>query len=347
MKVFRLLTLQIVYAVSLLGIFACSDNVVNPVLNDGTAIWRIMIDHRSVVLARGQTLKLTATPRGVNGVAIPSNGTVRWSSSDLTSVTVDSTGIISANAIGGPVSVIVVLTDLEKNITVRDTSLVMVTETVQPISSFGFVLPSPGDQETGAGSPINLPVQTISGTTALTLPFRFTITPRNRAVMYPAPTGLSGASVDTGTFSVSLYTYAYGTEYRDSVTFVVGPTTLAGFLIMDGATAQSMLSTQPGIVPMPSGLGGNYWFRPLNVTVKVGGMVRWGNYSGASGVFPPPTLPPVTVNFDRLTGIVPAENVSACQFFLGCAPMRQFTQVGVYHWSSPDSKQFGTITVVP
>jgi hypothetical protein len=340
---FRILLLTVAIAI----LTGCSGDVVNPVNDNGLAIWRLVIDRPSVVMAQGETLKLNAIPRGLNGVEVPTHGVVKWTSSDLTSVTVDDDGTLHAIAPGNRIEVIAVLSDLVNNITVRDTSYVMVTPTVQPISSFGFVLPQGAPREIAAGQFGLIPVQAMSGSTPLTVPFDYTIEGRNKVVTFPALNGINVAGIDTGRVMFRTNMYAYGTEYRDSVEYTVTHPVMATFLIMDRALAQAMISTQPGIVNIPA-VPGDYWFRPLRFTVKQGAMVVWVNYSGTGGgTITPPKLPPVTVNFDRLDGIVPAEHVSAPQFTQGAPAMRQFTKIGTYYWTSPDSKQSGSITVVP
>lgn len=325
---------------------ACGDDPVNPVQNDDSVIWRVSINHKSIVLAQGQTLQLMATPVGKNGITVESDGQITWTSSDVINLPVDSNGLLTAVGSTSGAVVVARLYDLKKNITRYDTAAVIVTPDVQPVSDFGF-LGNPTSLNIEASGYNTIQVGAEIGGNVVNVPFKWMIKGVT-AVAFTSPTGIMILGMEIGRVDASASSFIYGTEYTDSIIINFTAPSAAQFMIVDRGTMQRLVSTSGALLPS-FGVAGDYWFRPLHLTIKRGGRIMWMNYSNMASFGPDAKVfPPVTVNFDRMDGIVPAEPVVAEQVTAGGAPqMRVFNEAGVYRWSSPDSKQTGIITVIP
>lgn len=74
---------------------ACtSDSGIRPI--DPQPVARVTLDRTSLTLPAGEQTRLTATPRDANGNALTGR-TIRWTSSDATVASVNSTGVVTAH----------------------------------------------------------------------------------------------------------------------------------------------------------------------------------------------------------------------------------------------------------
>jgi hypothetical protein len=328
-----------------------SDAVVEPQGVPGQVTWRIRFNHDAVTMAVGQSVQLVATPITVLGAAVDPVPVVTWSSTNVPAARVDQDGTVHADAVGSNVSIIATVRDSADNISRADTVLVNVTATADPLTSFGFVV-TPGTAldsgRVGAGVSVVIPVPVVAEGTSgnpVNVAYRqwFGASSVGTARFY----GVSGIQpLDTGRVVMYARTFAYGTEYVDSLAFTVAPAINVIVQVYDQTTLQMLFSSQPGIITI-SPTEYNLRILPANVTVRRGGTVLWQNlatlYTGGAPI-PEDKLP--KINFESLDGVVPAENV-ICAAYPAPQSMRQFTKEGVYRWSNPSSGQSGTITVTP
>lgn len=337
--------------VTLLAACIDSDAVVEPQGAPGEVTWRIRFNHDAVTMAVGQSVQLVATPITVSGAAVDPVPVVTWSSTSVPTARVDQDGTVHADAVGSNVSIIATVRDSANNISRADTVLLNVTATADPLTSFGFMV-TPGTAldsgRVGAGVSVIIPVPVVAQGTSgspVNVAYRqwFGESSMGIARFYGA---IGIQPLDTGRVVMYTRTFAYGTEYLDSLEFTVAPAVNVVVQVYDQTTLQGLLSSQPGYV-MLTPTEYNLRILPANVTVRRGGTVMWQNlanlYTGG-GDIPEDKLP--KINFESLDGVVPAENV-ICAAYPQPQAMRQFTKEGVYRWSNPSSGQSGTITVTP
>jgi hypothetical protein len=337
----------------MMSLAACmnSDAIVKPIGAPGSATWRIQFNHDAVTMAVGQTIQLQATPVTVLGEPVNPVPPMTWSSSNVPVASVDQDGTVHADAVGSNVLIVATVHDSTNTISRADTVLVNVTATADPLTSFGYVV-TPGTAldsgRVGAGVSVIIPLpvaaEGVSGN-PVNVAYRQWL--GSSSVGFARFYGVSGIQpLDTGRVVLYARTFAYGTEYVDSLAFTVAPAINVVVQVYDQTTLQGLLSSQPGYV-MLTPTEYNLRILPANVTVRRGGTVMWQNlanlYTGG-GAIPEDKLP--KINFESLDGVVPAENV-ICAAYPAPQAMRQFTKVGVYKWTNPASGQTGTITVTP
>lgn len=125
------------FAAAMLAVAACGTELspARPVApSDASRMyWSLALSHRAITLAMVppyDTIRLTATPLDAHGEALTATSAATFTSSDLHTVQVDSTGLIRAIAPGS--NILVIATLAEGNLIHVDTALVNVTSDTAP-----------------------------------------------------------------------------------------------------------------------------------------------------------------------------------------------------------------------
>ena len=187
--------------------------------------------------APSNTIRLTATPLNANGAPLSGLGVVSYTAGDST-VSVDSTGLVTANFTTSGTFVVARLQDRKLNITHSDTVLIQVTQTppAAPIDTF-TLQPAKDDSAKRAldfgsflggtaGSfpwPAHVTDQagsTLCDTTACSIQVYYTSSNPEVATI-DRSTG-HVVAIDTGHVVFTATTWAYGVARRDSVAFRIG-----------------------------------------------------------------------------------------------------------------------------
>jgi len=290
-----------------------------PAPDPSQLFWALTLDHHAVNLsttAPYDTLQLTATPRTVTGDTLPDNGTVVYTSSDLSTVRVSQDGLVQAVAPGTGVTLVASLTI--GNLTRVDTTFVNVTaNATPPVLESLSIHPVPPDSAKRAaalfGGGYLWPVATTdaSGNPIPDLAVACSSSDPSVAVV-PASCGFIQA-FRPGHVVLTASTTAYGITKADTLDFTVGQVDAAIVVLATGT--------------------------PLGtVTVATGGTVMWLNQLGE----------PVDIAFDDTTNVAQDPN---CQCGSGNIPpfddarSRLFPVPGTYTYHSSAVLGSGTVIV--
>ena len=353
----KLLWSQVIGLAGVAALSACSGDAVGPHPTSATrAYWRLTLDEHAINLALTpsyNTVRLTAAAYNANGAPLSLTGTVRYQDTD-SSVTVDSTGLVTAHYISSLTKIVASLT--VQGVMLSDTAFLKVTQTPfpAPLATFS-IQPRPDGIDSAKyavdgqywsdsvfdPSPSNhLPVY---ATIATGNPATDTVCNSNGCqllVYYSSSDSTIASFDDYGDFQprypghVVFYarTLVYGVVKQDSLPFVIG------YPISNSA------GTEVAIGFRATGHGGqSVIFTPATLTIGVGGTVLFQNKS----------LTPVDIEFSDsadvsdlfesgLTGNI-RQACDTCSDFGG----RTFPVAGTYTYSSKLFGSSGTIIVSP
>ncbi len=340
-----------------LTVGACNSDTVTSTSDDAaTAYWALELDHHGITLAIAapyDTLRLTATPRTVDGTPIAGLPAVRFSTSNGLTVAVDSNGLLTAIDLTPGATIVASLT--ANGITHADTAIVAVTDDPAGLTVASFSLqPAPGDSAKYA----------LAGT--LLEPYRFlspTVLDPNGDPLFGLPVHFTSLDVTTASIDpfggvvagvrpgpvrfVATMT-AYGESFTDTLAYTIGLPGYARIFVLGPYDTQHS--------PVGS-------FSPDSVRMGVGAVVEWWNFGIPVGELmdmqfdnpgPLESVPEGTscanygVDCDG-TGSIPSfgwpldcNGDCSGEFFRA----RRFTQPGVYHYQSTIWGTHGVIVVV-
>jgi hypothetical protein len=344
-------------AAAALVTIACSNDTVTGTADDpATAYWSLGLDQHGItmaIVAPYDTLRLTATPRTVDGTAIAGLPPASFTTSNGTVVAVDSSGLLTAVELTPGTTIIATLT--ARGITHADTAIVAVTDDPAGLTVASLSLqPLPGDSAKYA----------LGGT--LLEPFRFltpTVLDQNGDPMFGLPVHFTALDVTTATidpfggvitaarpgparFTATLT--AYGQQVTDTVQYTIG---LPGY-------ARIRYYGPYDVPPHQEGS-----FDPDSVRVGLGAVVEWWNFGLPEGKFMdmlfdnPAPLDSVPEGMACLAYATDCDGTGSIPTFgwpLDCPNIcsgerfraRRFTQPGVYHYQSTIWGTQGVIVVV-
>lgn len=261
--------------------------------------WSLVASDRAAVMAVGQTLHLSATPRYYSGEAIPDLPAVSFQSQDPGKVSVDSDGTVHALDLTGGVQVVASLQS--QGITHTDTTMVAVTPAATTIATFS-IHPVPPDSAvlpTGSLLFINPIIRDVDGNDVFGIPVSIQTSDTVHVSMGFGLVFTQGA----GLVSVIATTNAYGARLKDSVVYRITYPPM-GSVTVDSATSA---------------------FNPSGVKIAAVGTVTWFNAS----------LTPASVTFDDPTNVAGGNIVTIAP---GESVSRQFPVAGTYtyHGSTPN-----------
>lgn len=239
---------------------ACTSNdttAAPPAATGPDQYWSVTLDHHGITLSSTSpydTIRLTATPRDVNGNPMSGVGTPVFTSADLLHVAVDSTGLVRAL---GDVSLVPVAVALSNgSVTHADTAWVsVVTLPGPPVMASLSIQVAPGDSaeiDDGDTKPLPATALDAQGDTINGLSVYYTSSRPDIAKV--DPTGGFAKGLFPGRATIVATATAYGVTRTDSLPFVVGyPATvlseLAPFRVVGGApvvTFYGPLTVTPG-----------------------------------------------------------------------------------------------------
>ena len=314
------------YAIALLviggfttGLLGCSGDTTGPAAGDLSRLYvALRLNQHAINLAVDppyDTVRLTATALSAAGTALPSAGTIRFSVAD-SSVTIDSTGLLTAHFATPSVTVIALSTAY--GVTHEDSANVQVTATPPAVSVARFTIQLPPGVDTNIAvtynpgsqwldSPVLTTVatnqagnDTISGLlvrysssdpVVADVSSQVATSQLVKGQLYAGDIALTPTQI--GRATITAETWAYGIAKRDSLTFVVGP---PHFLTIQ------MLPKTPITSLTPIGT-----FNPEHYIVGIGAIVTWENDSVNT---------PIDVVFDDSGAVQEAETLGSGQLSL-------------------------------
>ena len=224
----------------------------------------------SGALVLGGTAQLSAVPKTASGITIPGR-TIVWASSNESAVSVSSTGLITAHALGGPVHI---------------------TATVDGVTgeSLITVQPFPVDRVTVAPNPLNVVVGQFNPLTATAfdangnpLPGRvISWQSSNSAVAAVTTDGVVLGVAEGG--PVTITATSEGKSGTASVNVVPRPATKLGFVQQPGASTAGQAITPAVRVAIQNELGGTVTAANSQVTIALGANPGGGTLSGTLSV---------------------------------------------------------------
>ena len=272
---------------ALAALSACSDTPSAPPIqvNPATVLGRVQVSPQAALLAAGGTQQLSVTAFGLDGSALASYGTVRYSSIDSSKVAVSATGLMTARTglraiTDAPVGV--VATVVKDGITQADTAWVAVVATAGTGATFSLADPSSATKvAVNDFKSVNPTITYFDGTSTVTMsgsavPVKIRVTPSTLAKPYSASSFQAVAAA--GQVTVYATTSIFGTAITDSVTYTLGDPAY-GFIRL----YRSGLKLLQGYATGPAAFGPTTTFY-----VQVGGYMDlqvWADLgSGTAGV---------------------------------------------------------------
>jgi hypothetical protein len=314
--------------------------------------WALTLDHHAVTLstiAPYDTIRLTATPRNVDGTPLTGLPGVIYASTDLSRVQVSADGVVQAVAAGDGIAVTATLQ--AGNLTHADTAIINVSADTapRPLASLSIQVQPPDSATIPMGSftPKVLPVVLldVGGN------------PISDAAVYFQSSNPAIATVDRsagavtgnvpGTVTITATATVYGASRADSIRFTVGYPGPGQTVVIFGPQPVANSPPVPG-------------FLPADVTISTGANVVFSmtpGYTPTDVTFDDPThVAEDTISSPFLGGMTGAGNiptVTGCTSgldyvsrFEQCNRSRVFPVAGVYPYRSVATGAAGRVTVV-
>ena len=293
-----------------------------------TTFFNVRLNQHAIDLALTapvNKVQLTLTPVNALGESVANTGHVSWSAYD-SSITVDSTGLVTAQYTTSTSGTLVIASLRQGNLTLADTAYVQVTATAPSpgIKTFS-IQPVNGDSAIRAVGDGYVPTVTATDSLGGSLAFNTYMTVGSDAFYWvrssnPAKAfinhryGTSGniGTVDTGRVVLYASAWFYGVAVQDSLPFVIGWKTYV---------TNYQDETTCG------------WYR-CDIFVGVGGQISWGNYGSDA----------MEIDFVDSTGIDSAADPGFGISYTGAGNMhfpanapgtafsRRFTIAKTYHY---------------
>lgn len=289
--------------------------------------WALEFNYRGVTLSvddsrpEYNTLQLVATPRTINGEVIEGLGMPTFTSSDTTTVIVDSTGLITAKkGRAAPVLIVARLVSTEHQITNYDTAYVVVTNTVTPPSTFAI---SAGRTTYGIGFDTVLKARMTDANGDPLTGVKVSYMSSDPGLALIDSGGIFQPKKE-GTVTITASTISYGSSFADTLTLTIGPPEVFEVSLVAGTD--------------------NYaGFYPDVVTIKAGQGIAWNSSIATGAKFG-------DVTFDNPENVGPspvdgsAGNIGA---FILRKHIRTFSVPGTYTYRNSMNGDTGRVIVTP
>lgn len=255
-------------ALMVVGVACSSDSTTSTQPSLDRSYWQLALNHHAVTLsltAPYDTTQLVATPKTVSGSAITGQPMATFTTSDANTVSVSSTGVLTAHQVGAGVTVVAKLTI--GALTLTDTAIVNVNNVPSPppVLTTLSIHPAEGDSAKVAAGFFGYLAPTVldaNGNPLSNVAVRVWSTDTTRLIIdqYGDLTG-----VGPGQVMVYAEAMAYGVAKIDSLEYTVGQPIFATEVILARTPTNSL-------TPLS-------YFSPTALTVGVGAHVIWLNYS--------------------------------------------------------------------
>ena len=339
-------------------ILACgSDDVVSPLNNSASAFWELRLERSAVTLALASpydTLQLVATPRTASGVPIDGLPAVRFTTTNVNTVQVDATGLLTAVGLSPGTIIIASLT--ADGVTHADTATVAVTPDPGAllITSFSIQPVPPDSARMALGGTLSQTNRTLTpivmdagGNQVFDLPVRYATLDERTATIDRWGGAITG--VNLGYVPLVATMTAYGRSFADTVQYRIGLPAFTKVYIHGPLYAY--VQYQVGS------------FDPDSVTVGTGAVIEWWDAGRLEGTKSDITFDPVQaqaldsvpessactnygVDCDGTGNVPPFGPVTGEDYWPTATRARRFTQPGVYHYTNTISGTHGVIVVV-
>jgi uncharacterized protein YjdB len=221
-------------------------------------------------LVLGGTAQLTATPKTASGLVVPGRA-VAWSSSNAASVSVTPSGVITANALGGPVRITATVDGVSGEALI----------TVQPFP-IARIEVTPPQASVLVGGSTEL-IATAYDAQGQPLPDRIPVwTSSAPAIAAVTSTGLVLGMAEGG--PVTITATAEGKAGTALITVAPRPATRLGFVQQPGNTTAGQPLAPPVRVAIQNDLGGTVANGTQTVTIALGSNPGSATLSGTTSV---------------------------------------------------------------
>jgi hypothetical protein len=221
-------------------------------------------------LVLGGTAQLTATPKTASGLVVPGRA-VAWSSSNAASVSVAPTGVVTANALGGPVRITATVDGVSGEALI----------TVQPFPISRIEI-TPPQTAVLVGASTEL-VATAYDAQGQPLPDRIPVWTSNApTIAAVTSTGIVLGMAEGG--PVTITASAEGKSGSALITVTPRPATRLGFLQQPGNTTAGQPLAPPVRVAVQNDLGGTVGNGTQTVTIALGSNPGNATLSGTTTV---------------------------------------------------------------
>lgn len=249
--------------------------------------WALTLDHHAVTLSTAapyDTLRLTATPRNIDGEPLTGLPTPIFTSGNLERVQVSAEGVVQAIAPGNQIPVIATL--VQGNVVHADTVLVSVTSIANPpvLDSVSFGLSATDSAKVAfpASKVLSATGWDTNGSRILGLPIHYTVSDPTIASLRLFGAQTIVQPVRPGTVDLIATTTAYGITKADTLSFTIGQSLAATIAVVQRLDA----SGKPRNV-----------FIPDRIVLGTGGNITWYNETGI----------PTDVTFEDPANILPRD----------------------------------------
>jgi hypothetical protein len=334
-----------------------SDDVVSPVNTSAAAFWELRLERSAVTMALASpydTLQLVATPRTASGVPIDNLPAVTFSTTNVNTVQVDATGLLTAVGLTPGTQIIASLT--ADGVTHADTATVAVTPDPGAllVTSFSIQPVPPDSARMALGGTVLETNRTLtpivldaSGNPVFDLPIRYATLDETTAIIDRWGGAVTGISL--GYVPMVATITAYGRTFADTVQYRIG---------LPAYTQVHIHGPLYAYVRYEVGS-----FDPDSVTVGTGAVIEWVDAGRLPGTMSDITFDPVqaealdsvpestSCSYNPIdcgaTGNVPPFGpVDGEDYFLTYSRARRFTQPGVYRYTNTLSGTHGVVVVV-
>jgi hypothetical protein len=348
-------------AASVLIVGCGSDDVVSPVNNSATAFWELRLERSAVTMALASpydTLQLVATPRTASGVPIDTLPAVTYSTTNVNTVQVDATGLLTA--VGLTPGTVIIASLTADGVTHADTATVAVTPDPGAllVTSFSIQPVPPDSARLALGGTLLQSNRTLTpivmdagGNQVFDLPIRYATLDETTAIIDRWGGAVTGVSL--GYVPLVATMTAYGRSLADTVRYRIG---------LPAYTKVYIHGPLYGYVRYQEGS-----FDPDSVTVGTGAVIEWEDAGRINGTQTDITFDAVqaaaldsvpeayscvtyAIDCDG-TGSVPAFGQPLVDptgegYFMNRARARRFTQPGVYRYTNTLWGTHGVVVVV-
>jgi hypothetical protein len=301
----------------MVGILGCSGDTTEPAPpgNQTQLYIALQLNQHAINMAVHDTMRLTATALTSAGTPLTSTGQVRFTTQD-SSVTVDSTGLVTAN-LPTPLTIVTARVTVH-GVTQTDSAIIQVTPTA-PAPLVGLTIQLPPGQATKIAVnhvypstisfPGNFPVLSHKATDAggdslppllvnytSSDPFVAIVASSSNVEFFNGQLYFGDGvlyAFKVGPVTISADTWAYGVAKRSSLALVIAPPRFAKIFTLAETPVASL--TQIGT------------FYPPNYIIGVGGIVTWEDDSADV---------PIDVVFDDSNAVQPGIDSNSFAFIL-------------------------------
>jgi hypothetical protein len=337
-----------------------SDDVVSPVNQSATVFWALRLERSAVTMALAptyDTVQLVATPRTPAGAPIDNLPVVTFTTTNVNTVQVDATGLLTAVGLTPGTQIVASLT--ADGVTHADTATVAVTADPGPllITSFSIQPVPPDSARMALGGTLFQSNRTLTpllmdagGNQVFDLPIRYTTLDETTATIDRWGGAVTGVSL--GYVPLVATMTAYGRSFADTVQYRIG---------LPAYTKVHVHGPLYAYIRYQVGS-----FDPDSVTVGTGAIIEWEDAGRLPGTLSDITFDPVQaqaldsvpeqfscVNYQTDcdgTGSVdpfgPAVSDPTGElFWQNFSRARRFTQPGVYRYINTLSGTHGVVVV--